>query len=142
MYTVPGARSLAGGFWRSVGRRKRYRKCEFRRVSTMISRVWHGWTSREHADAYEGLLRTEIFTGIASRKIQGYRGIHLFRRDVADGVEFVTVMWFDSLEAVKAFAGEDYEAAVVPPKARQLLSRFDERSAHYDVVVGPTGPQP
>ncbi len=103
----------------------------------MISRVWHGWTSREQADAYEQLLRTEIFAGIAGRSIQGYRGIHLFRRDVSDGVEFVTVMWFDSLEAVKAFAGEDYEAAVVPQEARQLLSRFDERSAHYDVLVQP-----
>lgn len=84
----------------------------------MISRVWHGWTSRENADVYEELLRTEIFTGIAKRSIRGYRGIHLLRRDVDDGVEFVTMMWFDSLDAVRAFAGTDYEVAVVPPKAR------------------------
>ena len=103
----------------------------------MISRVWHGWTSRENADAYEDLLRTEIFSGIAKRSIQGYRGIHLLRRDVDDGVEFVTIMWFDSLDALRAFAGEDYEVAVVPPKARQLLSRFDSRSAHYQVIVTP-----
>ena len=103
----------------------------------MISRVWHGWTSRENANAYEELLRTEIFTGIAKRSIQGYRGIHLLRRDVDDGVEFVTIMWFDSLDAVRAFAGEDYEAAVVPPKARKLLSRFDGRSAHYQVIEAP-----
>ena len=103
----------------------------------MISRVWHGWTSRENANAYEELLRTEIFTGIAKRSIQGYRGIHLLRRDVDDGVEFVTIMWFDSLDALRAFAGEDYEVAVVPPKARQLLSRFDSRSAHYQVIVTP-----
>ncbi len=103
----------------------------------MISRVWHGWTSRENADAYEDLLRTEIFIGIAKRSIQGYRGIHLLRRDVDDGVEFVTIMWFDSLDAVRAFAGEDYEVAVVPSKARQLLSRFDSRSAHYHVIVAP-----
>jgi hypothetical protein len=103
----------------------------------MISRVWHGWASRENADAYEKLLRTEIFTGIAKRSIQGYRGIHLLRRDVDDGVEFVTIMWFDSLDAVRAFAGEDYEFAVVPPKARQLLSRFDSRSAHYQVIESP-----
>lgn len=100
----------------------------------MISRVWHGWTSRENADAYEELLRSEIFAGIAKRSIQGYRGIHLLRRDVDDGVEFVTIMWFDSLDAVRAFAGEDYEVAVVPSKARQLLSRFDGRSAHYQVI--------
>jgi heme-degrading monooxygenase HmoA len=103
----------------------------------MISRVWHGWTSRKNADAYEELLRTEIFSGIAKRSIQGYRGIHLLRRDVDDGVEFVTIMWFDSLDAVRAFAGEDYEVAVVPAKARQLLSRFDSRSAHYQVIVTP-----
>ena len=103
----------------------------------MISRVWHGWTSRENADAYEDLLRTEIFSGIAKRSIQGYRGIHLLRRDVDDGVEFVTIMWFDSLDAVRAFAGEDYEVAVVPPKARQLLSRFDSCSAHYQVIETP-----
>jgi len=103
----------------------------------MISRVWHGWTSRENADAYEELLCTEIFTGIARQSIQGYRGIHLLRRDVDDGVEFVTIMWFDSLDAVRAFAGEDYEVAVVPPKARQLLSTFDGRSAHYQVIESP-----
>jgi hypothetical protein len=103
----------------------------------MISRVWHGWTSRENADAYEKLLRTEIFTGIAGRAIEGYRGIHLLRRDVEDGVEFVTIMWFDSIDAVRRFAGDDYEAAVVPPSARKLLSRFDDRSAHYRVIDYP-----
>ncbi len=103
----------------------------------MISRIWHGWTTRENADGYEKLLRAEIFSGIAKRSIQGYRGIHLLRRDVDDGVEFVTIMWFDSLDAVRAFAGADYEVAVVPPKARQLLSRFDARSAHYHVVESP-----
>jgi heme-degrading monooxygenase HmoA len=103
----------------------------------MISRIWHGWTSRENADAYEDLLRTEIFTGIAGRGIEGYRGIHLLRRDVDEGVEFVTIMWFDSPAAVRAFAGEDYEAAVVPPAARKLLLRFDERSAHYEVIEHP-----
>lgn len=99
----------------------------------MISRVWHGWTTPGNADAYETLLKSEIFVGIAELKMGGYRGIHLFRRDLGDEVEFVTVMWFDSLEAVRAFAGEDYEVAVVPPKARALLSRFDARSQHYKV---------
>jgi len=103
----------------------------------MISRIWHGWTSRHNADAYEKLLRSEIFGGIEQRDIRGYRGIHLLRRDVSDGVEFVTVMWFDSPDSVKAFTGEDFEAAVVPPRARALLSRFDARSAHYNVIVAP-----
>ena len=102
----------------------------------MISRVWHGWTTPANADAYETLLKNEIFTGIQNRQIAGYRGIHLFRRSLGDEVEFVTVMWFDSIEAVRAFAGEDYEAAVVPKKARGLLSRFDARSQHYEVRAG------
>ena len=103
----------------------------------MISRIWHGWTDKDNAAAYENLLRTEIFTNIAARLIQGFRGIHLLRRDVEDGVEFVTIMWFDSLDAVRDFAGEEYEVAVVPPAARQLLSRFDARSAHYQVLEKP-----
>lgn len=99
----------------------------------MICRIWHGWTSPANADAYEQLLRSEIFHGIAARGIAGYRGIELLRRPAADSVEFVTLMWFDSLEAVRAFAGADYETAVVPPAARALLERFDARSAHYEV---------
>ena len=99
----------------------------------MISRVWHGWTTPANADAYEALLKSEIFTGIKNRQIAGYRGIHLFRRNLGKEVEFVTVMWFDSIDAVQAFAGENYEVAVVPPKARALLSRFDARSQHYEV---------
>jgi heme-degrading monooxygenase HmoA len=99
----------------------------------MISRIWHGWTTPANADAYEALLKSEIFVGIQEREITGYRGIHLLRRDSSDEVEFVTIMWFDSIEAVRTFAGEGYEVAVVPPKARGLLSRFDERSQHYEV---------
>lgn len=101
----------------------------------MICRLWHGWTAPHNADAYETLLKEEIFVWIEGRDIPGYRGIQLLRRDVGAEVEFVTMMWFDSLDAVRVFAGEDYEIAVVPPKARALLARFDERSQHYDVRV-------
>ena len=89
---------------------------------------------------YENLLRTEIFTDIASREIAGYRGISLSRRDLGEEVEFMTIMWFDSLDAVRAFAGENYEIAVVPLKARAVLSRFDAASAHYDTLVPPVIP--
>jgi antibiotic biosynthesis monooxygenase (ABM) superfamily enzyme len=99
----------------------------------MISRIWHGWTTPANADAYEALLKSEIFTGIQGRQIEGYHGIHLFRREIGNEVEFITLMWFDNLDAVRVFAGEDYEAAVVPPKARALLSHFDARSQHYEV---------
>jgi antibiotic biosynthesis monooxygenase (ABM) superfamily enzyme len=100
----------------------------------MITRIWHGWTTPQNADAYEHLLRTEIFQGIVIRRIDGFRGIDLLRRAAGDEVEFVTIMWFDSLAAVEAFAGPDYEMSVVPPAARALLRRFDARSAHYDTI--------
>lgn len=99
----------------------------------MIHRVWHGFTTRENADAYEHLLRNEIFAGIAARDLPGYVGIDLLRRDLGAEVEFVTIMRFATLDAVRAFAGEDYAVAVVPPAARALLSRFDERSAHFEL---------
>jgi heme-degrading monooxygenase HmoA len=99
----------------------------------MIGRIWHGWTIPENADKYENLLKTEIFPGIASKGVEGYRGIQLFRRPSGQEVEFITIMWFESWEAVKQFAGEDYERAYVPPKAREVLARFDERSQHYEI---------
>jgi hypothetical protein len=99
----------------------------------MISRIWHGYTSPANADKYETLLKSEIFTGIQNRKIEGYKGIQLFRRSLDNEVEFITVMWFDSIEAVRTFAGENYETSVVPPAARALLSHFDEKSQHYEV---------
>jgi antibiotic biosynthesis monooxygenase (ABM) superfamily enzyme len=84
----------------------------------MICRIWHGWTTPENAGAYEHLLRSEIFRRIAERGIPGYRGIELLRRVAGDSVEFVTLMWFDSVEDVRGFAG---------------VRRFDARSAHYEV---------
>ena len=103
----------------------------------MITRVWHGWTTPANAAAYEQLLRNEIFICIAERQLPGYCGISLGRRRVDDEIEFVTIMWFETLDAVRAFAGEDYETAVVPAKARAVLKRFDERSEHYETVVAP-----
>ncbi len=101
----------------------------------MISRVWHGWTTPANADVYEGLLKEEIFVGIQNRRIRGYRGIQLLRREVGPEVEFITIMTFDDLDAVREFAGEDYEACVVPEKARRVLARFDLRSQHYELRV-------
>jgi len=99
----------------------------------MIVRLWHGWTTPANADAYERLLREEIFAAIARRAIAGYGGIELLRRDLGGEVEFLTAMRFDSVDAVRAVAGEDYEVAVVPPAARRLLSLFDPRSSHYEL---------
>ena len=99
----------------------------------MIARVWHGWTTPQNADAYEDLLRSEIFPGIAAKDVAGYRGIRLLRRVRQNEIEFVTIMFFDSLSDVRAFAGEDYERAYVPVSARSVLSRFDASSLHYEV---------
>jgi heme-degrading monooxygenase HmoA len=101
----------------------------------MIGRLWRGWTTRKNADAYEELLRTKILPGI--HRVDGHRGAYLLRGEVEDGVEFVTLTLFESMDAVRAFAGEDHEVAVVPAEARRLLSRFDQRSRHYEVVIEP-----
>lgn len=101
----------------------------------MIARLWHGWARGANAERYEALLRAEILPGI--HRIEGFLGAYLLRRDADEEIEFVTVTLWQSLDAVRAFAGEDYEAAVVPPEARALLSRFDERSTHYETLVEP-----
>jgi hypothetical protein len=103
----------------------------------MIARVWHGWTNHDNAKAYETLLVATILPAIAQRGIAGYRGAYVYRRDESERVEFVTTMLFEDLDAIRTFAGEDYEAAVVPPEAQKLLTRFDARSRHYRVLAGP-----
>lgn len=99
----------------------------------MISRIWHGYTTKSNADIYETLLQTEIFEGIKNRNIEGFKGIQLLRRELPTETEFITIMWFDSIDSVKDFAGNDYEKAVVPEKARKVLIRFDQMSQHYTV---------
>src|SRR5262245_64038089 len=104
------------------------------RGSPGICRVWRGWTTPETAAAYEAIVREEVIPEIEARRIPGFLSIDLLRRRVEAEVEFSTIMWFDDLESVKAFAGEDHGVAHVPPRARAVLSRFDQRSAHYDVI--------
>lgn len=99
----------------------------------MIGRIWHGWTTHANADAYEALLKTDVFPALVARKLAGFREIQLLRLERHGETEFITLMWFDSLDSVRAFAGADYEKAVVPPKARELLRRFSARSEHYEV---------
>jgi hypothetical protein len=101
----------------------------------MVSRVWHCYTTPENADAFETLLKTEIFIGIKNRMIEGYKGVQLFRRVLGTEIEFITVMWFDSYDAVKRFAGENYEEAITPSKVTAFLTRFDERSQHYEITI-------
>lgn len=100
----------------------------------MICRIWRGWTTPENADAYERVVRQEVIPAIEARDIRGFRHIDLMRRELDDEVEFLTAMWFDDVESIKAFTGEDYAVSHVPEAARAVLARFDERSAHFDVL--------
>jgi heme-degrading monooxygenase HmoA len=101
----------------------------------MIARVWRGWTKAENADAYEKLLQDVVYPGL--QKINGYRGGYILRQDGKEESEFVTVNLFESLDAVKAFAGSDYEVPVFEPEARRLLSRVEPIARHYDVKKAP-----
>ena len=101
----------------------------------MIARVWHGWTKAVNAPDYEEMLRSEIFPGIAARKIEGYRGAELFIRPDGDEVEFITLLRFDSMEGVRAFTGADEGRPVIYPNAERLLIRMDERAQHYRIAV-------
>ena len=101
----------------------------------MIGRIWHGWTNRTDANVYEKLLRDEIFPSIVVRKIKGYRGAELFIREDGNEVEFVTLLRFDSMEAVREFAGADRSQPVIYPKAEVLITRM-EQARHYRVAIG------
>jgi antibiotic biosynthesis monooxygenase (ABM) superfamily enzyme len=100
----------------------------------VIARLWHGWTSRENAAPYERFLREHMFPSM--RRVPGFRGAELLRREDGDEIAFVTITRFESYDAVREFAGESYEDAVVEPEARALLSRHDERSEHFEVAIG------
>jgi hypothetical protein len=99
----------------------------------MISRIWHGYTTLEHADSFENLLTKDVFVGTKNRNIKGYHGIDLLRRNIENEVEFVTIMWFDSIESIIEYAGREYEISVVPEIAQKLLLRYDLNVRHYEV---------
>ena len=100
----------------------------------MICRIWRGWATRANADAYESIVRGQVIPGIEAMRIPGFRHIDLMRRDLNSEVEFLTAMWFDDIESIKAFVGDDYAVSHVPPAARAVLARFEDRSAHYAVL--------
>ena len=100
----------------------------------MIARIWHGWTKPADAEEYEKLLRDYIFPSVAARKIEGYRGAELFVRENGDEVEFVTLLRFDSMDAVTEFAGPETSKPVLFPKAEALITRM-ERAQHYRVAI-------
>lgn len=97
----------------------------------VIGRLWRGWTASGDADAYEGLLNDTVLPGLAG--IDGYRGGFVLRRDEGEEVEFAVLNLFESLDAVRAFAGDDYETPVFEPEARRLLARVEPVARHYEV---------
>lgn len=101
----------------------------------MIARHWRGWTTRRDADTYEALLKQRVLPGLAN--LEGYRGGYVLREDSAGETEFVVINFFDSLEAVKRFAGEDYKVAIFEPEAKALLSRIETMAHHYEVRASP-----
>ena len=102
---------------------------------TVITRVWRGWTAREDAEAYERFLLEELFPSM--RAIRGFRDADVLRRDDGDEVAFITLTRFDSLGAIRAFAGDDYELALIEPTARALLSHHDPRAEHFSTTSFP-----
>ena len=99
----------------------------------MIARIWHGTTEKANADGYEQLVTEEVFPEIESKSGGGLKGIQLLRQEKDAEVEFTTIIWFENLETVKKFVGEDYETAYVPDKARKLLSGYDRKVTHAEM---------
>ena len=99
----------------------------------MIARVWRGWTRTDQADLYEEHYHDEVLPTL--RRVPGFCDARLLRREAGAETEFVSLVYLDDLDAVRAFAGDDYEAAVVADDARRVLVRFDEKVVHYDVAV-------
>lgn len=100
----------------------------------MIARIWHGWTTHENAEAYHRVLTEEVIPQIESYKMEGYRKIEVLQRELDDEIEFITIMYFDSVDYIKQFVGDDYEVAHVPEAAQKVLKRWDKRSQHYEVT--------
>jgi|AntRauTorcE11898_2_1112593.scaffolds.fasta_scaffold01493_6 antibiotic biosynthesis monooxygenase (ABM) superfamily enzyme len=98
----------------------------------MIVRIWHGWTDPDDADAYENFLTDEDEGLLETMTGAGYLGYDLLCREGDDEVEFVTQIRFSDYDAVAEFAGENYEAAHIPPEARELLSRWEVEATHYE----------
>ena len=100
----------------------------------MMCRLWRGWITRNNTDAYERIVRGQVIPGIEARRIPGFRFIVLVLHERDQDVEFMTLMWFDSLDSVKAFMGEDYKVAHVPVEVQAVLADFDKRSARYQLL--------
>ncbi len=98
----------------------------------MIVRMWRGQTKAANADAYEQFVTGRVFASLPA--IEGHRGAYLLKRPIGEEVEFVAVTLWDSLDAIRQFAGAEIERAVVEPEARAVLSGFDEVVRHFELA--------
>jgi heme-degrading monooxygenase HmoA len=98
----------------------------------VVARIWHGYTKPEHAAAYEAMLKPELLPGIGG--VRGYEGSYLLRRNEGSEVEFITIILWESIDAIRAFAGQDYETSIVPEERRKYLSRHDAKAVHYEIA--------
>ena len=105
-------------------------------TSATVARIWRGWTTVEDADAYQAIVDGEVLPAIFERHIPGLVSAHLMRADaIVDGeVEFTTIIWFESLDSVKNFMGEDYQRSHVPESAQVVLKRFDSEAKHFHIL--------
>jgi heme-degrading monooxygenase HmoA len=99
----------------------------------MIARIWRGWAPRAQADDYQRHYETEVSDHL--KAVSGFRGAQLLRRDEGAEVAFTSITWFADLAAVRGFAGDDYEQALVEDAGRAALSRWDERVSHHELAV-------
>ena len=99
----------------------------------MIARIWHGWAPQPTADAYQRHYESEVSGHL--RGVDGFLGARLLRQDAGAEVMFTSIVFFTGVDAVRGFAGEDYERAVVEEAARRALSRWDDRVSHHEVAV-------
>lgn len=97
-----------------------------------IARTWRGYTRPENASTFENFLKQTVFPEF-QKELTGYEGVQLLKRELNDEVEFTTIMWFDSIDSIKSFAGEDYETAHIDPNVQKLLSNYDRNSTHSEV---------
>lgn len=95
-----------------------------------VDRVWHGWTTPGNAALYEELVTETVLP--SHEELPGYLGSQLLRRDVGEEVEFLVITGWESYDAIRGFAGDDYDRATIPPEAEKLLARFDPRAIHYE----------
>ena len=99
-----------------------------------VKRLWHGWTTPEHADDYQKVLDEIVIPSIEAKQIPGFLSMEVLRLQHADEVEFITMMTFESLQNVIDFQGEDYARSYVPDAAQAVLKRWDERASHYELI--------